>query len=206
MTNHLWWYTARSGGIVAWALLAASMIWGLLLSTKLLGKKPRPNWMLDLHRFLGGGAVVFTAIHVVSLILDSYVHFGIVEVLVPFTSAYRASAVAWGVVGVYLLLAVEVTSLLRKHLPKRAWHATHLLSFPLFGFSTVHALTAGTDSRTVLLQALVVVSAMAVGALAAVRLTASPDEAPARSQAGLRNQVQDAPISRPLVADPRGSR
>ena len=33
--SQLWWYTARAGGIVAWALLAASVVWGLLLSTRL---------------------------------------------------------------------------------------------------------------------------------------------------------------------------
>lgn len=44
-----------------WVLLAASVFWGVALSSRLLGKKPEPNWMLDLHRFLGGLAVVFSA-------------------------------------------------------------------------------------------------------------------------------------------------
>ena len=52
----------------AWALVSASVLWGLLLSTKVLGRRPRPNWMLDLHRFLGGTAVVFTVVHVISVI------------------------------------------------------------------------------------------------------------------------------------------
>ena len=98
VNNQLWWYVARSGGIVAWALLAGSVLWGLALSTKVLRGRPRPNWILDLHRFLGGLALVFTGIHVGSLILDSYVHFGLVEVLVPFTGAWHPVAVAWGVI------------------------------------------------------------------------------------------------------------
>ena len=32
--DQLWWYTARSAGIVAWALLTASVLLGLALSTK----------------------------------------------------------------------------------------------------------------------------------------------------------------------------
>ncbi len=103
MTSQLWWYTARAGGLVAWALLSASVLWGLSLSTRALGKRPRPNWLLDLHRFLGGAAVVFTGIHVLSLMLDSYVHFGLVEVLVPFASQLAPGAVAWGIAGLYLL-------------------------------------------------------------------------------------------------------
>ena len=152
MTSQTWWYVARSGGIVAWALLAASMFWGVALSSRFLGKKPKPNWMLDLHRFLGGLAVVFTAIHVVALIADSYVTITVVNVLVPFTGNYRVSQLAWGIVAMYLLLAVEVTSLLRRRLGKKLWRGVHYLSFPLFFVSTVHLLLSGTDRTTLPLR------------------------------------------------------
>ncbi len=132
MTNQIWWYTARAGGIVAWALLAMSVLWGLALSTKVLNGKPRPNWILDLHRFLGALALVFTGVHVVAIVADSYVHFGLTEVLVPLTGTWHPVAVAWGIIGAYFLVAVEVTSLLRRRLSKRLWRATHFLSFPLF--------------------------------------------------------------------------
>src|SRR5439155_17506278 len=78
---------------------------------------------------------------------DSYVHFGAKEVLVPFASAWRPLAVAWGVIALWILLAVEMTSLLMKHLPRRLWHTIHLSSFALFFAATTHAITAGTDSR-----------------------------------------------------------
>jgi predicted ferric reductase len=170
MNKQLWWYVARSGGIVAWALLAASVLWGLALSTKVLRGKPRPNWILDLHRFLGGLALVFTAIHVLALVLDSYVHFGVAEVLVPFASAWHPVAVAWGVIGLYLLIAVELTSLARKRISKRMWRMTHYLSFPLFLLTTVHALSAGTDRSTLLLQWSVIVVSAVITGLTFVRL------------------------------------
>lgn len=147
MDPMIWWYVARAGGMIAWALLAASVLWGLALSTRLLGDRPRAAWLLDLHRFLGGTALVFAALHVGSLIADSYVEFGAVDVLVPFaTTTYRPTAVAWGIVSMYLLVAVQVTSSLRRHLSRRTWRRVHLASFPLFGVATLHGLTAGTDS------------------------------------------------------------
>jgi predicted ferric reductase len=170
VNNQLWWYVARSGGIVAWALLAGSVLWGLALSTKVLRGRPRPNWILDLHRFLGGLALLFTGIHVAALILDSYVHFGLAEVLVPFASGWHPVAVAWGIVGLYLLVAVEVTSLLRKRISKRAWRLTHYLSFPLFLMTTVHALSAGTDRSTLLLRWSVIVASAVITGLTFVRL------------------------------------
>ena len=162
MSDQLWWYTARSGGFVAWGLLAASVLWGLSISTKALCKRARPNWMLDLHRFLGGFAVIFTAIHVVAIMADSYVHFGLSDVLVPFASAWNPNAVAWGIVGMYVLVAIEVSSLLRKRIPKRAWRAIHFASFPLFIFSTLHAFMAGTDSSGPIFTAVAVIVSLAV--------------------------------------------
>ena len=146
MSSEFWWYVARSGGILAWVLLSASVLWGLLLSTKILGPKPRANWLLDLHRFLGAMAVIFTGVHVLGLLFDSYIEFGLIDVLVPFTSSYRPGAVAWGVISLYLLLAVEVTSLVRRRLSRRTWRFVHSLSFGLFAFSTIHGLAAGTDA------------------------------------------------------------
>lgn len=170
MDSHTWWYLARAGGIVAWGLLAASVMWGLALSTRLLGPRPRPNWMLDLHRFLGGLAVIFTGVHVLGLVLDSYVHFGPVEILIPFTGDYRPTAVAWGIIATYLLIAVEITSLMRKKLSKRAWHLTHMLSFPVFGFATAHGLMAGTDSSNALLWVSMLVVTILVVAMTIARL------------------------------------
>jgi hypothetical protein len=145
--THTWWYLARSSGLVAWALLATSVLWGLLLATRVFDRTPSPKWLTDLHRFLGGTAVIFTAIHVATLIADSYVHFGTKEVLVPFASSWRPVPVAWGVISMWILVAVEGTSLLMRHLPRKLWRGIHFSSFVLFFTATLHALTAGTDAH-----------------------------------------------------------
>ena len=182
MNDQLWWYLARSGGVAAWAMLAFSVLWGLVLSTKAFGSKPRPNWVLDLHRFVGGAAVIFTGIHVASIVLDSYIEFGMREILVPFTSSYRPAAVAWGVIALYVLLAVEITSLLRKRLSKRLWRMTHFLSFPLFILATAHGVTAGTDKDTFLLRTAFIVATAAIGGLTALRvIDADAQRAPSLS-------------------------
>ena len=208
MNSQIWWYLARSGGIVAWALLAASVLWGLAMTTRILGPKPRPNWMLDLHRWLGGLALTFTGLHVAGLVLDSYVHFGPVELLVPFTGDYRPTAVAWGIIGGYLLLAVQVTSLLKKHLPHKAWRWTHSLSFPLFAFATVHGLTAGTDATGTLLWGSMIAVSIAVLALTAARLDQSVQKrggrratrGSARGQAPARRPAHEIPAPTPVPA------
>jgi len=204
MTSQTWWYIARSGGIVAWALLALSVFWGLALSSRFLGKKPKPNWMLDLHRFLGGLAVIFTAVHVLAIMADSYVSFGIANVLVPFSGNYHPAAVAWGIVAMYLLLAVEVTSLLRKRLPKRVWRGIHFLSFPLFAFSTIHMLYVGTDRSTPLLRitALLIVGGLLIStAVRIVQADSRDDSAAARPRIPAAAQARRGAASSPENRD-----
>jgi predicted ferric reductase len=143
----LWWFVARASGLVAFALLGVAVIGGLLLSTQLVGRRPAAPWLLDWHRFVGGLSVVFTLIHLVALWADDYIEFSVVELLVPFASQWRPSAVAWGVIAWWMLLAVELTSLVRSRLSRRWWHRVHLLSIPLFALACVHTFTAGTDAR-----------------------------------------------------------
>ena len=206
LSTQLFWYTARSAGIVGWALLSASVLWGLLMSTRVLGKLAKRPWLLDLHRYLGGLAVIFTGVHVVSVMLDSYVHFGLVEVLVPFASSWKPLPVAWGIVSLYLLLAVELTSLLRKRLSKKVWHAIHLSSLPLFAFSTIHMVTAGTDGANGLLRWIALLVTAAVAGLVTFRVQAAGERPAATRRAvppahGPRPTVVPVPVAaRPTVA------
>jgi DMSO/TMAO reductase YedYZ heme-binding membrane subunit len=172
------WYVARSSGIVAWALILATIVWGLLLATRVLGRRPTPAWLLSLHRFLGALTVAFVGVHVGAILLDSYTDFGITDVLVPFTGSWHPLAVAWGIVGMYLLVAIEVTSLLRHRMSNRAWHAVHLLSYFLFATTTVHMLTAGTDVKALIASSAAVLLGVAVtfGAVAMYLWRTSPNE------------------------------
>jgi DMSO/TMAO reductase YedYZ heme-binding membrane subunit len=147
MNGHFAWYFARASGITASALIALSVVWGLLFTSKVLNGRPRPAWLLDLHRFLGAAAVAFTALHIGGLVADNFVHFGLADVVVPFATDWHPAAVAWGVLALYLLLVVEVTSLFMRRLPRRVWHGIHLTSYLLFWLVAVHGATAGTDAE-----------------------------------------------------------
>jgi len=180
--NQFWWYTARSAGLVSAALLAASVLWGLALSTAPRGARPRPAWRLDLHRYLGGLSVIFVAVHVLGILADSFVPFSAIQVLVPFTSTWKPLPVAIGIVALYLLLAVELTSLARQRLPRRLWRRLHFLSFPLFVMAQVHLLTAGTDAGSPLVLATVGVVDVAIVVLTTKRILQAQAAAEQRDQ------------------------
>ncbi|MCJ7436326.1 MAG: ferric reductase-like transmembrane domain-containing protein [Acidimicrobiia bacterium] len=183
MRDQTWWYVARSGGIVAWALAALAVIWGLQLSTRLV-RKPAPAWVLDLHRFLGGLAVVFVGVHLFGLALDSFIGFGPAELFVPFASSYKPTEVALGVVAMYLLVAVEVTSLLMKRMPRRVWHGVHYASYAVFVLGTMHGLLAGTDRSNVVFQWGCLIVSGIVLYMTLVRILAPKRASRGRSAAG----------------------
>jgi DMSO/TMAO reductase YedYZ heme-binding membrane subunit len=54
--------------------------------------------------------------------------------------------VAWGVVSLYLLIAIQVSSWLRARMPRRWWRRIHFLSYPTLWMVTMHGLKAGTDA------------------------------------------------------------
>lgn len=171
MNPQIWWYLTRGSGIVAWLMLTASVIWGIVLSTKAFPEHRRPAWLLDLHRWLGGLTVTFVAIHLATLVTDSYVQFDLVDLTVPFASDWKPLAVALGVFATWLLIAVEVTSLAMKRLPRRVWRAIHMSSYAVFLLASFHAALAGTDRAQWLYQTTAVVSIVAVVWATVYRLT-----------------------------------
>lgn len=183
MNEQVWWFVARSGGIVAWALVTLSVCWGLMLSTKAAAKATQPKQLLDLHRFLGGLSVTFTIVHIVGLVADSYVHFGWLEILVPWASDWKPTATAWGVIALYLLLTIELTSLAMKRLPKPVWRQVHRMSFGLYVFATVHGIQAGTDTANVWYQMMMLASINVVAFLLILLILARRRDRPGARRA-----------------------
>lgn len=144
-TEKLSWYVARASGLVAWALVTASVVWGLALSSRLIRRRGVPAWLLALHRYLGTLSIVFIAVHLLALVADNYVPYGWKDLFVPMATRWRPGATAWGIAGFYLLVAIQTTSWLMRWLPRRVWHVVHLSSFGLFAAGTVHGFQAGAD-------------------------------------------------------------
>jgi ferredoxin-NADP reductase/DMSO/TMAO reductase YedYZ heme-binding membrane subunit len=140
----VWWYVARASGLLAWALLGASVVGGLLLSTRLARGHTR-TWTQGLHQFVGALAVIFTVLHLVSVLAADELRIGLGELLVPFVRSDNPVAQGCGVLAFYLLIAVVLTSWARALLPWRRWRRLHLLAFPLFALTCAHTVLAGSD-------------------------------------------------------------
>jgi DMSO/TMAO reductase YedYZ heme-binding membrane subunit len=168
MNPQTWWFLSRASGMTAGILLVLSLIWGVLLSTRVLKPADRPAWLLAMHRWFAGMAVTATAVHLIALVADNYVYFGAKELFVPMASPWKAGPVAFGIVAFYLMVLVQVTSLLMRRLPKRLWRAIHMSSYAMVWLVLVHGALAGTDATKRLYQ--VVALILIIGAVTAAML------------------------------------
>jgi predicted ferric reductase len=157
MNNDLWWYLTRATGIVATLLAAAALVWGFFFSSRNTGQRLRAAWWLDLHNWLGGLALVFTAAHLVTAYLDANAGLGVLQVLVPGTVDVGRWAIGWGVIAFYLFAITVFTSWPKKRLRPRWWRVVHLTSVVGVALAGVHAYQAGSEATRISFQAGLVV-------------------------------------------------
>jgi sulfoxide reductase heme-binding subunit YedZ len=178
VTAHLAWYTARASGFTALVLLTASMAIGLALSMKLRS----PAWprflTTELHRFATLVTLVFVGVHTAALYADSFIGFGVTDLLVPFASSYAPLGMALGITASYLLVAVWASSQLQRRIGWKLWRALHYATFALYVLAVTHTLAMGEDATTPWGMATVGGSAVVVGGLTALRALAAGRTAP----------------------------
>jgi sulfoxide reductase heme-binding subunit YedZ len=167
------WYAARAAGLVAYLLLSASFVLGVLMAARARLTWPRFA-VEEIHRFLAILTGVFIVVHGGALLLDHVVPLGLVHAIVPFTSTYRPFAVGLGVVAAELLAAVGISNALRARIPHGTWRRIHYLTLAIWPLATMHGLLAGSDRQDPWFLALVGL-AVAAGALAL--LSRAVDEA-----------------------------
>lgn len=140
------WIVARSSGLVAYLLLTASVLAGIVLKSRPFGKALKPVSVTDLHRFLAALGLGALAVHGTSLVLDSTVAISPVALVVPGLVPYRPLWTALGVVAAEVTLLVYLSFSQRKRIGARAWRRLHWLTYAAFALATVHGLAAGTDT------------------------------------------------------------
>jgi predicted ferric reductase len=147
----LTWLGIRASGITAWGLLTAVVLWGILLRTQLLGRFAHPMKLLDLHRWLGAVAMMFLVVHMVLLMVDSFMKFSIWDVLIPGLAPNEPIAYGLGAIAFWLILPVTFVGRIRAKLGQagNAWFKrAHFLAYAAWPVATAHYVLAGTDALT----------------------------------------------------------
>ena len=158
----IWWYVTRASGIIAYLLLWFSTILGLAVTSKYLDGMLDRLFTYDFHEFISLLSVGFTLVHVIVLMLDLYMPYSLLQILVPFISPYRPFWVGVGVISFYIILLVTITFYLRNRIGRGAFRAIHVLSLLGYIGVTVHGYFSGTDTALPSMRILYEVTGLAV--------------------------------------------
>jgi methionine sulfoxide reductase heme-binding subunit len=174
------WLASRSAGIVASLLLSASVIVGLLMSTRALGRG-RGAELRRLHEPLAVFGLGALALHGALLLLDRWLDPGLTGVLVPFVVREHRLFTGLGVLAGYGAIVAARAFYLRRRIGVARARRLHLVSLAAWALAAVHALGTGSDRGSIFLWLVVVLPGVAIVALLALRIAgAGARPAPAR--------------------------
>jgi predicted ferric reductase len=141
------WLFERLFAFMAYIALTLSVVFGLLLSTKLLDAIAHRPVNFTLHQDLAALGLGMAGIHGALLGLDASIPFSLAQIAVPGAAPYAPLAVAVGQAAFYLMALVTASFYVRRHIGQRAWRTLHYLTFLAFAGATAHGIAAGTDAR-----------------------------------------------------------
>jgi sulfoxide reductase heme-binding subunit YedZ len=182
-SRYVFWLASRSAGIVAFVLIATSVMFGLYMAANLGRRKGYKRTMVKAHEQVALVAMAMIALHGLLLLGDKWLSQGLGGLLIPFTMSYRPLWTGIGMVAGYLAFALGLTFYVRRRLGTQRWRKVHRLTPIVYMLGAVHALGAGSDGAGIWMQGLVVLTAVPIAGLLAARYR---PRGPARSPAPRR--------------------
>lgn len=140
------WIVLRAAGIGAYLALFLSVAWGLLATTSLVTRRVSKPAATLFHASTGAAGLALLGLHMALLLVDRFEPFHLLDLLVPWRSTFRPTAIAVGIVSMYATVAIVVTSRLRTRISTSWWRRTHLAAVPAFALALLHGVLAGTDT------------------------------------------------------------
>ncbi len=167
------WLFERLFAWMAYIATTLSVVFGLLLSTKVLDAVARRPVNFTLHQDLAAAGLGMAGLHGVILGLDASMPFSVTQMVVPGLAPYAPLAVGVGQVAFYLMLIVTASFYVRRLIGQRAWRTLHSVTFLAFAGATAHGIAAGTDSGHAWAQWIYLGATTVVAFLLACRLAIS---------------------------------
>jgi sulfoxide reductase heme-binding subunit YedZ len=142
-----YWFLARGTGVVSLLLLTASVVLGVLGSLRFAAGSRWPRFAIDaLHRDVSLLVMVLLVAHILTSVLDSFAPITLLDSVIPFGASYRPLWLGLGALSFDILIALVVSSLVRRRLGYRAWRGVHWFAYASWPVAVLHGLGTGSDT------------------------------------------------------------
>jgi sulfoxide reductase heme-binding subunit YedZ len=148
VTSPALWYIDRGSGLAALLLLTTSVVLGVVSVARVRSERWPRFALAQVHRNMSLLALTFGAVHVLTSVIDSYVPISAADAFIPFASAYKPFWLGVGTIAADLMLAVLITTALRRRIGFSTWRSIHLLSYACWTTGVVHSIGIGSDARS----------------------------------------------------------
>jgi sulfoxide reductase heme-binding subunit YedZ len=199
-TQVLWWLVSKASGIVAVVLISLSVLMGLSMATRILGRPRLKRAVARLHEHVALAALFAIAVHGLSLLGDHWLRPGLRGIAVPFAMSYRPQFTGLGIIAGYLAFLLGPSFYLRRRIGARRWRSLHRASAGVWMLAVVHTLGAGSDGRTLWLRAVVILPGIPIVYLLTLRVLQRDPKQLTRAPARRARAVEPARARRALPA------
>jgi methionine sulfoxide reductase heme-binding subunit len=179
--DHAWWIASRASGVVALLLVSVSVLIGLAMATKVLGRPKLNRTLAGVHEHTALGGLIAICVHGLTLLGDPWLNPGVGGLVVPFTMDYRAAFTGLGIVAGYLAALLGLSFYLRRRIGVRLWRRAHRFTLLVYVMGVVHTLGAGTDATSVWMRATLIATGVPIVLLTALRFRPARPRVPARA-------------------------
>jgi sulfoxide reductase heme-binding subunit YedZ len=193
--EYAWWLSSRAAGVVAFLLIALSVLLGLAMANRLVRGKAAAK----LHEHLALAGLVAIAVHGITLLGDSWLNPGAKGLLVPFAMDFKPLFTGLGIIGGYLAAVLGLSFYLRRRIGAKRWRKMHRATVLVYLLGVVHTLGAGTDASAPWMRAILLATGAPIVFLFLLRVL--PEDAEAKPKPAPRAKP-DRPAAEPAPSAP----
>jgi methionine sulfoxide reductase heme-binding subunit len=139
--DYAWWLSSRAAGVVAFAMISASVLLGLAMANRLI----RGRSVAKLHEHLALAGLAAIAVHGITLLGDGWLDPGATGLLVPFAMDHAPFFTGLGIIAGYLAALLGLSFYVRRRIGAKRWRALHRYTVVVYLLGVVHTVGAGTD-------------------------------------------------------------
>jgi predicted ferric reductase len=145
-TDLLIWQFIRAAGLLSYVMLSLSVFMGIAVKTRFFDGLLKRAWVYEAHQSITMASLGLMALHLVLVLINRHVSFGLATALVPFLSSWRPLPTALGILAFYLAVALIGSSYVLRFIGYEAWRTLHYAGFLAWLAGLMHGVTAGSDT------------------------------------------------------------